>query len=224
MALATDNLAQTQQSYRRELNQSRRLPRFRPESSAASEVSNDDSDQTELDYDEQNRDSYDDDFEGGSSEEEAAEEEESEAIDQQEEEIEEEEELIAAEEEDSAGGGDSKEAVDRLKKEAVKKSKEAVTRLASRLKIAKIGAALTLVGLIVTYLIMTFQFIVGNWLANPDIPKLSFLEIIIWVLLTFVIILAVVLLFIVAIIAIALGLGPLVALGMFGQELIGIIF
>ncbi len=185
MALAQDNLAQTQQSYRRALSQSKRLPRLRPESGTSTDTDDEEENQASPDQDAFGGEAYDDDFESRAEDEEesvAEEEAAEEYITQEEEEIEEEEELLAAAEEEdgTAAGGSSRESADRLRKEAVKKSQEAVKRLASRLKIAKIGAALTLVGLIVTYLIMTFQFIGGNWLGNPAIPKLSFLEIILW--------------------------------------------
>ena len=114
--------------------------------------------------------------------------------------------------------------MDRLKKEAVKKSQAAVQRLASRLKIAKIGTALTLVGLIVTYLIMTGQFIAGNWLGNPNIPKLSYGEIIIWFILSAFLLLLMMLGFVLLVLSVTLALGPVFALSIFGQAIVDFIF
>ncbi|PWB38587.1 MAG: hypothetical protein C3F02_02640 [Parcubacteria group bacterium] len=223
MATAAENLA-VEKGYWRELNQSRRLPRLvTPE--AESQPADD---QTEDDYIQED-DVADEDV-GSEEQEEVAmteqAEQEVEQVAEEEEEEEEIEDLEAQEEQqtEKGGGQAGKEAVDRLKKEAVKKSQEAVARLASRLKIAKIGSALTLVGIIVTYLIMTFQFIAGNWLAKANVPKLSLGEIIIWGLLSIIILLAILLLFLLFFLVILIAMGPTITLGIFGQQLLDIIF
>ena len=94
------------------------------------------------------------------------------------------------------------------------------------LKAAKGGTAATLLGLVITYAIMTVQFIAGNIFASKNIPKLSFAEVIIWACVTFLIIIgtitALTILIIMAMGAISVAC-PLCALNMFGAEIIKIL-
>lgn len=67
--------------------------------------------------------------------------------------------------------------VDQTKKIAVKAAKQAI------LRVINVAFAATLVGIIVTYLIMTVQLIAGNLLGIKAI-KLEIWEVVIWVLLS----------------------------------------
>lgn len=232
---ATVNRGANYQVYRRALIQTRRLPvAFSSIARQSNEEEEGYTDQEEADGDavEEEAD-WPEDNEGLEGEEsllaqeyaqDLASQEEATDLEEEQEDLEEVEEAEAMETGGPASSPAQREAVDRFKKEAVKESQGAVTRLASRLKIAKIGCALSLVGIIVTYLIMTGQFILGNWLQNPNVPKLSYGEIIIWTILTVLLVLAWLLGFALVVVAVIAGLGPLAAIGYFGQVLVDLIF
>ena len=91
------------------------------------------------------------------------------------------------------------------------------------LKAAKGGTAATLLGLVITYAIMTVQFIAGNIFESKNIPRLGLGETIIWVCSTFLIIVgpiaALTLLILMMVVAISISC-PACALTMFGAEII----
>ena len=91
------------------------------------------------------------------------------------------------------------------------------------LKSAKGGTAATLLGLVITYAIMTVQFIAGNIFESKNIPKLGLGETIIWVCATFLIIvgtIAALTLFIIMLMGTISIACPACALTMFGAEII----
>jgi hypothetical protein len=83
--------------------------------------------------------------------------------------------------------------VDQAKKVAVKAGKQAV------LRVINVAFAATLVGIIVTYLIMTVQLIAGNLFGIKAI-ELEVWEVVIWVFLSIIILFAIVLLALVLVI------------------------
>ena len=118
-----------------------------------------------------------------------------------------------------------REAKEELKKKVQDKAKKKIKELTKKavMKAAKGGSAATLVGVIITYAIMTIQFIFGNIFKSKAIPKLGFAETIIWACATFFIIVAVVLIIFI-IILLAMGfyvtLFPVAAAAMFGSEIL----
>ena len=113
----------------------------------------------------------------------------------------------------------------RIKKKVQDKAKKKIKELQKKaiLKATKGGAGATLVGLIITYAIMTIQFIAGNIFESKNIPKLGLGETIIWVCATFLIIVGTIaaltfsIIMIMGTISIAC---PACALTMFGAEII----
>jgi len=72
------------------------------------------------------------------------------------------------------------------KLEKVKKAKEDLNKLKTIYRIINGTTAVTLIGLLVTWAVMTGQFILGNVLKSKKIPKLDGVEAGLWALLTFV--------------------------------------
>ena len=118
-----------------------------------------------------------------------------------------------------------REAKEELKKKIQDKAKKKIQELTKKavMKAAKGGSAATLVGIIITYAIMTIQFIVGNIFKSKTIPKLGFAETIIWACATFLIIVTVILIIFIVIV-LAMGfyvtLFPVPAGLMFGSEIL----
>ena len=121
---------------------------------------------------------------------------------------------------------ESKQAVKkRGQKIVADKAKKKIQDLQKKaiLKSAKGGTAATLLGLVITYAIMTVQFIAGNIFESKNIPKLGLGETIIWVCATFLIIVGTIaaltfsILMLMGTISIAC---PACALTMFGAEII----
>ncbi len=121
---------------------------------------------------------------------------------------------------------EAKQAVKILgKKRVAAKAKKKIQDLQKKavLKSAKGGTAATLLGLVITYAIMTIQFIAGNIFESKNIPKLGLGETIIWVCATFLIIVGTIaaltfsIIMIMGTISIAC---PACALTMFGAEII----
>lgn len=144
------------------------------------------------------------------------------------------EDQIAEEEEDAATGAKNMSRQLRAarqsqqKAELKKKVEEEVVKRAQNLartfKIAKIGSAATLIGLVITYVLMSIQFIGGNWLGSPNIPKLAVWELVLWGLLTAILLFIMIMAFMVVILLLIVALGPLAALLAFGLELTSMIF
>jgi len=97
------------------------------------------------------------------------------------------------------GNGKAEEA-----KEKIKKSQETAKRLKNIYRIINGTSAITLVGIIVTLLVMNAQLIFGNLLKLKIIPKLSFPEILIILFIDFVAFIAflVIILLLIAVVAI----------------------
>ncbi|MBU1202856.1 hypothetical protein KKH39_02330 [Patescibacteria group bacterium] len=116
---------------------------------------------------------------------------------------------------------------EQAKKQAIKKSEQVAERQFARLaaktstkvilRILNGAFAVTVVGIIVTYLIMTFQFIAGNWLGNESV-KLDSWEVIIWGFLTLFLIVLLIGIFILFIILIAIALEPVAAISALGLQ------
>ena len=121
---------------------------------------------------------------------------------------------------------EAKQAVKILgKKRVAAKAKKKIQDLQKKavLKSAKGGTAATLLGLVITYAIMTIQFIAGNIFESKNIPKLGLGETIIWVCATFLIIvgtIAALTLFIIMLMGTISIACPACALTMFGAEII----
>ncbi|MCB9802881.1 hypothetical protein H6761_02585 [Candidatus Nomurabacteria bacterium] len=80
------------------------------------------------------------------------------------------------------------QAKDKLKKEVIKKSKQAILRTINA------AFAATLVGIIVAYLIMSVQLFAGNLMGN-ELIKLESWEVMIWAFLTILLILVMLIFF-----------------------------
>ena len=121
---------------------------------------------------------------------------------------------------------EAKQAVKKRRQKIVAdKAKKKIQDLQKKatLKAAKGGTAATLLGLVITYAIMTVQFIAGNIFESKNIPRLGLGETIIWVCSTFLIIVgtiaALTLLILMMVGAISISC-PACALTMFGAEII----
>ncbi len=82
--------------------------------------------------------------------------------------------------------GETKKKVEETKKK-VEEVKKAAEGLKNIYRIINGASAATLMGLIITFLIMNAQLIFGNWLKLKIIPKLSFPEILIILFVNFII-------------------------------------
>jgi len=67
------------------------------------------------------------------------------------------------------------------------KTKESIQRLRKVYRMINIGSAASIVGIVITFMLMNGQLILGNWLNVPKVPKLTTVEIIILGLLDFLI-------------------------------------
>ncbi|MBT6690935.1 hypothetical protein HOB10_01215 [Candidatus Parcubacteria bacterium] len=69
-----------------------------------------------------------------------------------------------------------------VKKKAKEATQKVVKKAASKLTLRLVSgaAAASIVGLIISYIIMTIQFFIGNLLESKLVPKLSLVEILIW--------------------------------------------
>tara|TARA_B100001964_G_scaffold228235_1_gene279121 strand:- start:631 stop:1080 length:450 start_codon:yes stop_codon:yes gene_type:complete len=116
----------------------------------------------------------------------------------------------------------------RIKKKVQDKAKKKIKELQKKaiLKATKGGAGATLVGLIITYAIMTIQFIAGNIFESKIIPKLGFAETIIWACATILIIIctiaSITILIMMAMGAISVAC-PVCAISIFGEEILAMI-
>lgn len=120
---------------------------------------------------------------------------------------------------------DAKEAEEKIKKELEEKIKKKVTETAAKAGFNSVstGAAATLIGIIVTWILWTIQFIGGNWLKSKIIPALGTVRLILWGALSFIIIFLLIFVFILAIIGFVILNGWLIAATYFGTEIISFI-
>jgi len=83
---------------------------------------------------------------------------------------------------DAAKREAQEQAQEAIKKKAQEVTKKAAKKAASKVTVRLISgvAAASIVGLIITYLIMTIQFGAGNIMQSKIIPKLSLVEVLIW--------------------------------------------
>ena len=114
------------------------------------------------------------------------------------------------------------EVKEKLKKEVEKQVKKAVEK--TLLRVVNASCASTIVGIIVTYVIWSIQFIATDILKSDVIPELALWEKICWGALTFLLIVLTILAIILLFIAMALSLGPYAAAVYFGSEIISWLF
>ncbi len=107
-----------------------------------------------------------------------------------------------------------------------RRARQAAARAASKLflRIVNSATGATIIGLIVTYAIMTVQLFAGNVMQSKIIPELDLWECIIWGILTFVVIILTILLLMMLILLIIIALGPVTSALYFGPQLVGYIF
>ena len=83
---------------------------------------------------------------------------------------------------DAARHQAQEQAQEMIKKKAQEAVKKAAKKAASKVTVRLISgvAAASIVGLIITYLIMTIQVFAGNLMQSKIVPKLSLVELLIW--------------------------------------------
>lgn len=210
-----------EQEYRRQLAQSKRLPRLFGRGQSNLQREADESlkgdqgfDQEEsVEEDQTNLFATEDEFGDQEAEDEMAEQDDEDQYNLEQEETSRGQSLLSAQ----AKAKEAQLAKDKLRQELLKK-------LAGRLSTIKIGSAITLEGIIITYLVWTAQFIMANVLGNPNIPKLALWEIVLWGLLSALIMLAILLIIVVIVLILFSVMGAADAVKTFGSEIIDLVF
>ena len=111
--------------------------------------------------------------------------------------------------------------VEDVKQEAFRQAAELAKQRARQAVLRRVAWAFaaSIVGLIVTYLIMTAQMILGNWLKVSGVPPLELWEQIVWGVVSLIILLAFILFFGLLMIVLRMALSPVEFLALFGQLL-----
>jgi len=111
--------------------------------------------------------------------------------------------------------------LDKAKKEAFEKVAELALETARRWAVRRIAWAFgaTLVGFIVTHLIWTAQFILGNWLKKESVPTLNGLEVGIWAFCTFIMVALLIIVVVLLMLLLLTSLGPVAGLVYVGSML-----
>ncbi|MDD5749669.1 MAG: hypothetical protein PHO91_02690 [Patescibacteria group bacterium] len=108
-----------------------------------------------------------------------------------------------------------------IKQEAFRQAAELAKQRARQMMLRRVSWAFaaSLVGLIVAYLIMTAQMILGNWLKVSGVPPLELWEQIVWGVVSLIILLTFILFFGLLMIILRMALSPADFLAIFGQLL-----